>query len=88
VWHVVAAAGGYAQNTADWRVALDGGRRVFVKQALDDSSPAVARIRSELARYGLAPDPGLANLRVAARAARSCTLSSWLSACSFCTTSR
>src|SRR5919204_238093 len=31
--------------------------------------PAVARIRSELARYGLAPDPGLANLRVAARAA-------------------
>jgi hypothetical protein len=37
-WHVV-AAGGYAQNTADWRVELDGGRRVFVKQALDDSSP-------------------------------------------------
>ena len=38
-WHVVAAAGGYAQNTADWRVELDGGRRVFVKQALGDSSP-------------------------------------------------
>jgi Phosphotransferase enzyme family len=31
-----AAGGGYAENTADWRVEFEDGRRVFVKHALDD----------------------------------------------------
>jgi aminoglycoside phosphotransferase (APT) family kinase protein len=30
------AGGGYAENTADWRVGLADGRGVFVKYALDD----------------------------------------------------
>ena len=30
------AGGGYAENTADWRVELEDGRSVFAKQALDD----------------------------------------------------
>jgi hypothetical protein len=34
-WQPV-AGGGYAENTADWRVELEDGRRVFVKHALDD----------------------------------------------------
>ena len=34
-WQSV-AGGGYAENTADWRVELEDGRRVFVKYALDD----------------------------------------------------
>jgi Phosphotransferase enzyme family len=34
-WQPV-AGGGYAENTADWRVELEDARRVFVKHALDD----------------------------------------------------
>lgn len=39
------AGGGYAENTADWRVELDDGLSVFVKQALDDL--AAGRLRDE-----------------------------------------
>src|SRR5439155_13075015 len=35
-WQLLAAPGGYAENTAKWRVELEDGRRVFVKHALDE----------------------------------------------------
>jgi Phosphotransferase enzyme family len=59
-WHVVAAAGGYAENTGKWQVELEDGRRVFAKQALDDL--AAGWLRDEHRVYAAVSAPFLPEL--------------------------
>jgi hypothetical protein len=54
------AGGGYAENTADWRVELDDGRSVFVKQALDDL--AAGWLRTEHRVYAAVSAPFMPKL--------------------------
>ena len=58
-WDLV-AGGGYAKNTADWRVELDDGRWVFVKAALDDL--AAGWLRDEHRVYAAVSAPFLPEL--------------------------
>ena len=52
--------GGYAENTADWRVELDDGRSVFVKQALD--ALAAGWLRAEHRVYAAVSAPFMPKL--------------------------
>jgi hypothetical protein len=54
------AGGGYAENTADWRVELEDGRRVFVKEALDDL--AARWLRAEHRVYAAVSAPFMPEL--------------------------
>jgi hypothetical protein len=54
------AGGGYAENTADWRVELEDGRRVFVKRARDDL--AAGWLRDEHRVYAAVSAPFLPQL--------------------------
>jgi hypothetical protein len=58
-WQPV-AGGGYAENTADWRVELEDGRRVFVKYALDDL--AAGWLRKEHRVYAAVSAPFMPKL--------------------------
>jgi hypothetical protein len=54
------AGGGYAENTADWRVELEDGRRVFVKHALDNL--AASWLRKEHRVYAAVSAPFMPEL--------------------------
>ena len=58
-WQPV-AGGGYAENTADWRVELEDGRRVFVKEALDEL--AAGWLRKEHRIYAAVSAPFMPEL--------------------------
>jgi hypothetical protein len=58
-WQAVAGSG-YAENTADWRVELEDGRRVFVKYALDDL--AAGWLRKEHRVYAAVSAPFMPEL--------------------------
>jgi hypothetical protein len=59
-WQLLGTPGGYAENTAKWRVELDDGRRVFAKHALDDL--AAGWLRDEHRVYAAVSAPFLPQL--------------------------